>query len=279
MIFTGISGDNLKYFAPFLNRPELSDNELYIGVIEDGRAVCAAAFSYDEKTLLINSIYVVPDMRRRGIATAVFDEIFKCAAEAGADSVYTSVAADGEYAAFLEKKGFALVEDSELYLIPVSEILDSENTVELFSRIRITQMISDRSDIFSDMTDRDIKAAGNKLIDKQLSEAAGMLMSAYDPELSCVLYKTAEKKEISSILIADSEGDRITIKYFANIAGNPRDLMIILKIFSDLLIQKGLRDAALSFCVANEEIVSILNRLLGYCPKPAGHMMAAYMGL
>ena len=279
MTLTGINRDNLEYFAPFLKNPELSNDELYIGAIEDGKAVAAASFSFDEKILLLNSIYVVPDMRRRGIASAILDEISASAAQAGADGMWTSVAGDRVYAAFLEKNGFALIEDSELYLIPVSEILDSENTVELFSRIKIRQMITDRTVIFNELTDRDIKAIGNKLIKEQLPEAAGMLTGGYDPDLSCVLYTTAEKTEISSVIIADSEGDRITIKYFANIAGNPRDLMIILKIFSDELIKKDMREGILSFCVSNEEIVSVLNRLLGYYPKPAGNMMAAYKGL
>ncbi len=279
MVLTGINEDNLEYFAPFLKSSVLSGNEIYIGAIEDGRAVSAAAFSCDDKTLLIDSIFVVPDMRRRGIATAILDEIFKTAALSGAEIVFASVAADAEFAAFLEKKGFALIEDSDLYLIPVSRILDSENTVELFTMVKNRPMITERTVILDELTDRDIKALSNKLIKDDLAEAAGMLMGTYDPELSCVLYKSADKKDISAILIADREGDRITIKYLSNISSNPRNLIIILKIFNDILIKKGLRNGVLSFCVVNKEIVTVLYRLLGYYPKPAGKMMAAYRDL
>jgi len=77
---------NLEEFLPYLNDFALSTENVYalgIRVPDDGEwvPIGAASFFFTEEDLVIDNIYVVPEFRRKGIATYIQNYIIKTALE------------------------------------------------------------------------------------------------------------------------------------------------------------------------------------------------------
>lgn len=67
MQITTINNANYHAFAPYLD-DEKEDGCGYLGVIEDGQAIAAGAFSMEWPVLIIKNLYVAPNYRRRDAA-------------------------------------------------------------------------------------------------------------------------------------------------------------------------------------------------------------------
>lgn len=65
MEITSIGKENLEYFEPFTGGP-LAPNESALGLIHEDAAIGALVLSEKEAVCTIESIFVVPEYRRKG---------------------------------------------------------------------------------------------------------------------------------------------------------------------------------------------------------------------
>ena len=74
MTITRIGEKNYSAFGgilPYEKMPFEDTQVLMIGIIEDGKAAAAAALLLQEETAVIESVYVVPEYRRKGFGSAL----------------------------------------------------------------------------------------------------------------------------------------------------------------------------------------------------------------
>ncbi len=279
MTFTGIGEKNFEAFSGLLGGSALSADKMYIGVIEDEKAVGACEFSSDGSLLLIDSIFVSPEYRRRGIASAMLDEIISVARQAGADGVWTDYVDDAVLGGFFNARGFLAMEDCSFYQVPVHELIEADTAPALFDMLNEKPGDAGRAHTFDELSPTQINVIKNKLFQNGLSDVDELFASLSRLKYSIAVFKNAECKEISALILADVEGDYITIKYLANIGGNPKDFIFLLKLFWQLIISKRMTYKILSFCTAEPEIKQIISKFAGQELRPTGSMMVAYKAL
>ncbi len=77
MKLTSIDESNLDAFSFLMPGIELAEEELYVGAIEDDRAVGAAVLSGNSELISVEYIYVLEDYRKKGIGSAMVTESAK----------------------------------------------------------------------------------------------------------------------------------------------------------------------------------------------------------
>ena len=279
MKFSGIGEQNYKAFSALLPGVGLSQDKLYIGAIEDNTAVGAGEFSSDGGLLVLDSIFVVDDYRRRGIARAMLNEITSIAKSAGAGGVWADYPDDEVLGSFLEACGFLTMEDCSFYQVSIRDILESEASQEIFARINEKAEAGSRSCSFADLSSAQLNNIKSRLVQNDITDVDKMISTLPDPETSIAVFKDAKRKEIASVLITDVTGDFVTIKYMANMGGNPKDFALLLKYFYKMTIKKHLTYKTLTFCTAEQEIKQIITKFAGHELTPTGSMMVAYKNL
>ncbi len=279
MKFTGIGDQNFDAFSNLLPGVGLSQDKMYIGAIEDDTAVGAGEFSSDGGLLVLDSIFVVDSYRRRGIASAMFNEISSAAESAGAGGIWADYPGSEELDAFMEACGFVTMEDCSFYQVSIRDILESDTSQEIFARIVEKPEDGIRSCSFSDLSSAQLNNIKSRLVQNDITDVDKMIATLPDPETSIAVFKDAGRKEIGAVLITDATGDFVTIKYMANMGGNPKDFALLLKYFYKMTIKKHLTYKTLSFCTAEQEIKQIITKFAGHELTPTGSMMVAYKNL
>ena len=279
MEITAIGEKNESHFLPLLNRSMLLPNELYLGAVEDQRAAGAIAFSGEGETVVIHTVFVPAPYRRRGIGSALLDEVFKVGRQSGAKSVWMDYPGNEANDAFLQSKGFLLAEDVSFYRIPIERILTSETCQNIFSKITPKSNDVKHCKRLCTLSDAEKEHVIKALKSTEIGYVEDLIHLVCDPELSLFLYRDEEGRDLRCLLLANQNEDAITILYLANPGGNPKDLVLILKIFMELLVKKKLTDKDLTFCTGQSEVVSIFKKFVAEGEDSAMSLMVAYGNL
>ncbi|MCR5099231.1 MAG: GNAT family N-acetyltransferase [Lachnospiraceae bacterium] len=279
MEFTGIGERNYQSFSNLLPGVGLSRDKMYIGAIEDNTAVGAGEFSSDGDLLVLDSIFVIDNYRRRGIASAMLCEISTFAESAGAGGIWADYPSDEGTDAFLKDCGFVTMEDCVFYQVPIRDILESEASQEIFGMIPDKPENSIRVCSFADLSSSQLNNIKSKLVESDIDDVDKMISTLPDPTTSIAVYRDAHRKDIGAVIITDVTGDYVTIKYMANMGGNPKDFALLLKSFYKMTLKKHLTYKTLSFCTVEQEIKQIIEKFAGHELTPTGSMMVAYRNL
>lgn len=278
MNFTCIGESNYDAFSLLLSGG-IAEDKLYIGVIEDDKAVGAGEFSSEGNLLVIDSVFVLDEYRRRGIGSAMLDEVTALAQRSGAGGVWTDYAGDTAINGFLTAYGFFTWEDCAFYQVPLTDIVNSETCQSIFSKLKEKPEDKNRVVSFAKLSATQKNVIKNTLVQYGLDDVDEMIASLSTPANSFAVYRDAEKKNLGAILITDVMGDFVTIKYLANIGGNPKDLVFILKLFWGMVVARNMTEKILTFCTTDQEIKQIIGKFAGQELTPTGSMMVAYKEL
>ncbi len=276
MAFTGINESNFEYFSDLLSDFKYSENKMYIGAIEDGKAVGAGEFSSDGNLLILDGIFVIPEYRRRGIATAMLKRISVLAKNSGSGGIWADYAGDDILDAFLKSYGFLTWEDCAFYQIPIISMIEGDTVKAVFGKLKETPEDIQRTCPFDKLSPVQLNIVKNKLIQTGVPDAEELISSLSRQRYSLAVFKNPDQKDLKAVIISDIIGDFVTIKYLANMGGNARDFVLILKQFWVILDKLHLTEKILSFCTAEPEIKQIMNKLAGYELTPTGRMMVAF---
>ena len=276
MKFTAIGSQNYKAFSAFLSRGGISEDKLYIGVIEDDKAVGAGEFSCEGDLLVLDSLFVLEDYRRRGMATAMLNEFVELAKRSKATGIWTNYVQDEGADGFLQANGFLLRKDCEFYRVPMAEIVKGDACQAIFGKLKEKPEDKHRVISFAKLTSSQKNSIQNALFQTGLEDADEMIASLSDPANSIAVFKDADKKEIGAVLLTEVTGDSVTIKYLANIGGNPKDLIYLLKLFWGMVVARDMVEKDLVFCTAEQEIKQMMDKFAGNAYTTTGLMMVAY---
>ncbi|MCR5790308.1 MAG: GNAT family N-acetyltransferase [Lachnospiraceae bacterium] len=256
MILTGIGNENAKAFSHLFGGLDYKNFTLCVGAIEEDRAAGAAFFSEMGDSLFLDYIYVLPEFRRRGIATALLEETIE--ALKGLDLVALHVnypeKADDIHQ-FIEARGFRIFRDGKAFWVKARDLIDSQAAKKLLSgkpRHRISEV--------SALTALEKKALKKSLKQNELDPKI-VDDRSYDKELSLV---TIDKKSgmPAGMVLCRLNEDTIVLSYLVNFSNDPVMLLNILIALKDRVVEKGLADFDLIFLTMTDDMVRLPEKLL-----------------
>ncbi len=255
---TGIGDKNIKAFYSLMNGRTISEKNLAVGAIADGKAAGVCIFEITDDILFLDYIYVAEKYRRNGIASAMVNGFLNEVAYAEPSALHVSFPESmQDVLGLIESLHFKLFRDGISYEIDSNAFLNSEAMKKLMKRniknkvIRISEMTSmqkkrlridlEKENLFSDMAD-------DPTLSKDLSI---IILNEKGEPRSCLLAKENEEEEY------------VVIHCLVNFRSDSYALMDILNAFSKLVIAKYNEGCKIYFVTMNEKTEKFVEKLLG----------------
>ena len=253
MQITTINNANYHAFAPYLHDIK-EDGCGYLGVIEDGQAIAAGAFSMEWPVLIIKNLYVAPDYRRRGAAKLLVE----AAAEAAGVEIYDSIAYyDGEESltSFLTGIGFTCVPGDGLFSIPMKSVFTCKQ-YRMAKKKGVSRGVIPIDSLGVSERNKLIAMAGTFYFREKLFEKG-----AYDPQISFASFSRGREPE--GFLLASTRGRDV---YVSAVAAAGTGQTAAAKLFAALAEELETVDTAeryLYFLGRNIQLVQSLQSVFG----------------
>ncbi len=257
MTLTGIGEKNISAFAPLMSGFSLDDVSIAVGAIHDDKAVGVVLLDAVDEALMLDYIYVVPEYRRKGIATdMLWGVIYEISsAEPAALHVNYPESSEALHGFFLSM-GFKLYRDGRSYRIPAADILDTPAFKKVTSA-KVKHRISRLSDM-TNKEENDIKKA---------FEAARLKSNVIDnrslsDELSLVAFD-GETDEPEALVLCE-EGDKIvSIVFLVSFKHDMVALADIIHALKDAILEKKGDDCDILFVTMDEKMEAFAKTLVG----------------
>lgn len=122
---TTIGKKNEAYFKGILPIQPIGDSVLRIGLIEEGRPIGAMELNKADGLCDINSIYIIPDMRRKGYGSELLNAAIRLSAENEMYGLWADYQTDEGLSAFFQKNGFQVLDGMMMYDFPLDAFFDA----------------------------------------------------------------------------------------------------------------------------------------------------------
>ena len=249
MILTNIGKENYEAFRhilPFVEFPGGENRYLCIGAIEEGKAAGAAALSIGEYEALLESIYVLPDCRRKGIGRAMLTELLEGLKQTELPSLSLEFAPSDGMKEFLEAMGFFVVPGEALSYTSLSYLKNSRLVKNC------AMVLDDRKILPMAALSRTDAMIVNRFLSKAM-DPEDIKQSGADPKLSYVMYDKG--LPVSCILVSllpvpvlpeETEGKTALVSMLYSESGNFQDLLYLLTaaILSEAAVEKDVQTVA-----------------------------------
>ncbi len=264
MIFTAIGAENLPGFASVITGDEFDDMQVAVGAVEDDKAVAAAVLSPDGDTLNVDYLYVLPEARRKGVATA----LLKAVAEEMGALHFSAFFPESEKSLlkFFDSFGLSMVADSEVFTVGVEDFIHSEEVMKMAKQKAVRKVES-----LAEMNDTE-KARAVASVEELLGEYR-YSANAFEDTLSFV---TRDKKGgITGCFFCEHEEKEIIVSLLYNFSDDPYNLIAMLCRFGEQLIRGEHTDEQILFVSANDKVEAFVKKLIGNIVR-SDRMVHAY---
>ena len=256
MEITRITENNLEAFAELM--PEgLTQREdlMFFGAVSDTKeAVSAIAIGVtDETGVYIDWIYTEPSFREQGAATELLDTVIAFLHEMQIGRIEITYSDDDEELDdFLKNHGFVTCPEEDMYEVPVSDLIYTEQMDALLERITETDRVHTIED--------------PKMRDKLNSylESLGMdaeLPGTVSAGLSLVMLDRLGAPS-GCMLVETPDEDSVEVSYFAN-TGSAENSMELVAALCGVLKSADLDDRTLIFTDKSGHTSNLVGALTG----------------
>ncbi len=252
MIFTAIGTENLPGFASVITAGEFDDMQIAVGAVEDDKAVAAAVLSPDGDTLNVDYLYVLPDARRKGVATA----LLKATAEEMGALHFSAFFPESEKSLlkFFDSFGLSMVTDSEVFTVRVEDFIHSEEVMKMAKQKAVRKVES-----LSEMNETE-KARAVADVEELLEEYQYNAKS-FEDTLSFVARD--KKGGIAGCFFCEHQDKEILVSLLYNFSDDPFYLIAMLCRFGEQLIRGEHTDEQIVFVSANDKVEAFVEKLIG----------------
>lgn len=259
MKITSIGQTNIESFRPLMPG-ELSENEVALGSIEEGKAAGVIVFALDEDATVLSWLYVDEAYRRRGIASELLSQAGAVLAENGTTEILCYFGSEETLGAFLANAGAVCIPADKLCSVEIAELLSSEKCKKMYEKRGKDEAVLPYSKLLGYQKNlcRDIL--------RKSADFDTSLLSAgeFDEELSFVYLE--DNSPVSMLLAYAKDDGETTNVYVTLILSVNKDEMAALYVLRSFY--GHLKDAAYSgrlyFVVQNPRIEKMLEELLGH---------------
>ena len=206
---------------------------LRIGAIEDGK-VCGAlsmSFFLSEGQAFIDSLYVVPEFRKKGIGHALAEEAERLAAER-ANTLEAEFYGDAkDLSAFFNSQGFACIPGEPIYDYDVNKLLANKQYAGYCSK-RLSGVTSMK---FSDMTSAQ-KNRVFELLNKNGERNTESNTAGFSQDLSVSVYRSDDMRTPRATLIATEADKKVNIaQLYGSGKNNPKFILAAIFGFTEAI--------------------------------------------
>ncbi len=269
MEITSIGKENLEEFKLFTGGTPALD-ECALGLIEEDEAVGALVLSEEDGVCTIESIFVVPEHRRKGGGTLLLNALKECGSEAGIKDFLIYYGEDEILTVFLRKQGFTCMKKAEVMEISVNMILSSET----FQKLRGKEP-EEGIRFLKDLSKQETKALQDMITEggfqRDLLEGPDLV-----PELS---YAAFEGEKPEGVLIANRVDEDIFVSLLLVDDNKQSILRKLLSAFSNSLIHQAKKGSVLKFINRNEKLKATLEKMIGQTFTASGQTWMGVLSL
>ena len=239
MEFTRIGNQNWNIFSSVVYDAYTQNAKevLRIGAIEDGKVCGAVSMSFflSEDQAFIDSLYVVPEFRRKGIGMELLKEAERLAT-AQAHCLEAEYYADSEeLSAIFAKAGFACIPGEPIYDFDLKKLLSNKQYAE-YCKKKLSGITTYN---FASMT----QAQKNRifeLLHKNGERNTEDNTEGFSPELSIAIYRGDDMRTPRACLLATEYNNKVNIaQLYGSGKNHPKYIMATIFGFTDAIKNKG----------------------------------------
>ena len=256
MQLTRIGSENIDAFSHLFLGVNAPDQEICIGAIEDDEAAGVACYNTISDALMLDYIYVDPEFRRRGIATALLEDFLKEIKELEPIAVHMNFPEKEEslYRFILDRK-FMIFRDGTSYRTPVKNVLGSKSFQKLIAKpaknkvVRLNELTRLEIDLIRDAMDKEGFEA-NLLDDPTLSDA-----------LSLVTLDQKTEKPTACVFCRQTQSE-VCIVLLVNFSKDPLQLVDLIGALKDAAEKEDLMEKDLIFVTMDDDMERLPKALI-----------------
>ena len=257
MTLTGIGKNNIKAFEPLMGGYTLGDIKIAVGAIQDDRAAGVLLFDILDDALMLDYIYVLPDFRKKGVATEMLKGFINEVGDPEPAAIHVNYPESaGDLHGFFSSMGFKLFRDGSSYRIPAADILDTP----AFNKV-ISGKPKHRLSRLKDITNKeknDIKKAfENARLDSDIVDD-----KAISGDLSVIAFDGVSDEPEAMVLCEDGK-DVVSILYLVNFRHDTLALVDIIHGLKAAIIEKNGGKCDLLFVTMDEKMEAFAKTLVG----------------
>ncbi len=256
MDITRITANNYEAFEDVLPDDYFpGDDRLAFGAVTGNKEAISSIIidPYDDSFVYIDWLYTDPNFREQGAASELLDMVSIFLREMSVGRMLISF--DDEYEdleLFLEDRGFAIYECSDVYRVPVTEIIYGSRMDELLEKK------PGSNGVFT--------IEEGEMLQKFLSFASGKnlgrdFLSAISREYSLVMLDE-DREPVGCMIIRETEDEDLEMVYLLNTSGRSRTLDLIVG-FYEMITANNLDDRDLFFSDPEGIWTGIVENLIG----------------
>ncbi len=253
MELTSIGESNFEAFSFLMPGIGLTDDELFVGAIEDEQAVGAAVLSGDSELVTVEYIYVLQNYRNKGIGSALLTESAKAMEAKHISASFSDE--ENTLTDFFGYNGFLMSDDAESYSIQIKTFMESA---------AVKKMLGSKKSL-SLKSVSELRNPEKQLLFKKLEEerAESIILDAeFCPQLSFVTF-SADFKEITSYILCEKMDDIITIMFLRNYSGNVAEIMSLFSALAQEGSSQKYASCEICFVTQNESVTELMKKLVG----------------
>ena len=257
MEVTRITKNNIEAFQDLF--PEdfvFQEDVLAFGTVSDKRegVACMLLSLHDRERVFIDWLYTHPDRREMGAASELLNTVTAFLQGMSVREVcITFPEEDGLLEFFLRDRGFLVGEVSDVYEIPIEELMYTEESEKLLSRVKnpLPLWSLENEGVYADLC--------------ELLEGRGIQRDAFaEASKEFSLAEVDESGRVTGcILVKDSGDEKLEIMYLLNDEERRPGAMELLAGFYRLLEEKSLLDRKLVFADPGGHSISLMEKLTG----------------
>lgn len=224
---------SVVYDAYTQNAPEV----LRIGGIEDGKVCGSVSISFflSEDQAFIDSIYVVPEFRKRGFATEFLKEAERLVSERAHCLEAEYYGDSDELTSLFTKSGFACIPGEPIFDFDVKKLLSNKQYAE-YCRKKLSGITAYN---FASMTSAQ-RSRVFDLLRKNGERNTENNTEGFSPELSIAIYRGDDMRTPRACLIATECQNKVNIaQLYGSGKNNPKYIIATIFGFTDELKKKG----------------------------------------
>ncbi len=257
------SFSSVIYDAFSQNAPDI----LRIGAIEDGKVCGALSLSYflSEGQAFVDSLYVVPEFRGKGVGKALLAEAERLAGDR-ANTLEAEFYGDAEeLRGFFEKHGYACIDGEPIYDYDVKKLMSNKQYAGYCAK-RLSGVKAYR---FRDMSQAQknrvfnlLRANGERNTE---SNTAG-----FSQDLSVSVFRSDDMRTPRACLIATEDNDRVNIaQLYGSGRNNPKFILAAIFGFTEAIKRHGVDGInELAMVAAHPGVKKVFELLFGKRLKP-----------
>ncbi|MCR5403888.1 MAG: GNAT family N-acetyltransferase [Butyrivibrio sp.] len=260
--FTMIDKINVEYFLPLLPR-EAKGAEVMAGVIMDKRPAGALLANMSGQTASIISLFVLPELRRRKVATFLLGQFCSEFGKRGVDMVFAYGPDEDGVKECLVSNGFSIASVDKYYAVRISKLINDPaliNKLKSYKKASAGRTVLPMKDVRLRIPEPSIRAF-SKILDKRGINPSAFINGGYDEKLS---FATIMGANISGIMLTNRTeiGSDVVVESLITIS-DKMDILALLSRFGVDVIHVIGEKGVVCFVTGDTNTQKLVGKLLG----------------